>query len=164
MLRSQEAISKSNATDALMDCTIMLYVMTERWPRARKYRTALEQVKQSVLDRIANGKPQQASSGGIVDAETRQASEGLDRDFVDIGLSTLPQMIDDIAGAPALMWIDDDFDVELFNDLQAFEAPPVPSFDTVTSMEMFSGEDASRYKNIVDDDWSFMEQNQMGFL
>jgi hypothetical protein len=68
MFHAQEVISRANATDALTDCTIMLYVMAERWPKARKYRSALELVKSSALDRIANDNPQQATDGGIIDS------------------------------------------------------------------------------------------------
>jgi len=36
-------------TGPLTDCSIMLYVMTERWPLARKYRDVFETIKESVL-------------------------------------------------------------------------------------------------------------------
>ena len=41
---------------ALTDCSIILYVMTERWPASRKYRDLFEGVKKSVLDAISEGK------------------------------------------------------------------------------------------------------------
>ncbi|RDW85138.1 hypothetical protein BP6252_02728 [Coleophoma cylindrospora] len=39
---------ESIAINPLTDCSIMLYVMTERWPSARKYRDVFEQIKDSV--------------------------------------------------------------------------------------------------------------------
>lgn len=45
-------LSKDPATtNALTDCTIMLYVMAERWPQARKYRDTFERLKQIALER-----------------------------------------------------------------------------------------------------------------
>ncbi|PVH71530.1 hypothetical protein DL98DRAFT_596856 [Cadophora sp. DSE1049] len=41
---------------ALTECSIILYVMTERWPASRKYRDLFEVVKKSVLDAISEGK------------------------------------------------------------------------------------------------------------
>jgi hypothetical protein len=41
---------------ALTDCSIILYVMAERWPAGRKYRDLFESVKKSVLDVISEEK------------------------------------------------------------------------------------------------------------
>jgi hypothetical protein len=41
---------------ALTDCSIILYVMAERWPTGRKYRDLFESVKKSVVDAIGEGK------------------------------------------------------------------------------------------------------------
>lgn len=40
-----------STTNALSDCTIMLYVMAERWPKAGRYRDTFERLKQLVLGR-----------------------------------------------------------------------------------------------------------------
>jgi len=45
-------ISTNNDLNA---CSIVLYVITERWPGARKYRDAFESIKQCVMDSIADG-------------------------------------------------------------------------------------------------------------
>ncbi|KAF2029460.1 hypothetical protein EK21DRAFT_112834 [Setomelanomma holmii] len=42
-------IKTSNDMNA---CSIVLYIITERWPAAKKYRDVFENVKQTVLDRI----------------------------------------------------------------------------------------------------------------
>jgi hypothetical protein len=45
-------ISTANDINA---CSIVLYVITERWPAARRYRDIFETIKQSVLDAIEEG-------------------------------------------------------------------------------------------------------------
>lgn len=47
------SIATSNAMNA---CSIVLYVITERWPGAKKYRDMYESVKQSVLESIEESK------------------------------------------------------------------------------------------------------------
>jgi len=47
------SIATSNAMNA---CSIVLYVITERWPGAKKYRDMFESVKQSVLESIEESK------------------------------------------------------------------------------------------------------------
>jgi hypothetical protein len=44
---------------ALSDCSIMLYVMAERWPDVKRYRDAFEVIKRSVVSLIGDGKNQQ---------------------------------------------------------------------------------------------------------
>jgi hypothetical protein len=46
---SQEAIG------ALNDCNVILYIIVERWPMARKYRDAFEEIKDSVATLVAGG-------------------------------------------------------------------------------------------------------------
>jgi hypothetical protein len=43
----------------LTDCSIMLYVMTERWPLAKKYRDVFERIKEAVMDILSGGKNQE---------------------------------------------------------------------------------------------------------
>jgi hypothetical protein len=40
----------------LTDCQLLLYIVTERYPSARKYRDVFERIKKAVLDMIAQGK------------------------------------------------------------------------------------------------------------
>jgi hypothetical protein len=58
-----------DVTGPISDCNIMLYVMTERWPAARKYRDVFEQIKTSVTDVIVKGNHQATRAAGILDAE-----------------------------------------------------------------------------------------------
>ena len=45
-----------NAETPLTDCQILLYIMTERYPSAKKYRDVFERIKTAVLSLIAQGK------------------------------------------------------------------------------------------------------------
>ncbi|KAI1846693.1 hypothetical protein JX265_009004 [Neoarthrinium moseri] len=40
----------------LTDCQLLLYIVTERYPSARKYRDVFERIKRAILDLIAQGK------------------------------------------------------------------------------------------------------------
>jgi hypothetical protein len=60
---SPEEIFNSATSNDINACSIVLFVITERWPAAKKYRDAFEAVKQNVIDPLANGKshgPRQA--------------------------------------------------------------------------------------------------------
>ncbi|KAI1866633.1 hypothetical protein JX265_002177 [Neoarthrinium moseri] len=52
-LYSQRAIG------ALNDCNVILYIIVERWPMAKKYRDAFEEIKDSVAVLVADGKQEQ---------------------------------------------------------------------------------------------------------
>ena len=41
---------------ALSDCSILLYIMTERWPSIRRYHDTFEAIKRRVLDLMAEDK------------------------------------------------------------------------------------------------------------
>ena len=45
-----------NAETPLTDCQILLYIMTERYPSAKKYRDVFERIKTAVLSLISQGK------------------------------------------------------------------------------------------------------------
>ncbi|KAK5120928.1 hypothetical protein LTR85_005712 [Meristemomyces frigidus] len=47
---SPKEIFNSTVSNDINACCIVLYVITERWPAARKYRDAFEAVKQTVID------------------------------------------------------------------------------------------------------------------
>lgn len=53
---SPEEIFSSATSNDINACSIVLFVITERWPGARKYRDAFEAVKQNVIDPLAAGK------------------------------------------------------------------------------------------------------------
>ncbi|KAI1142645.1 fungal-specific transcription factor domain-containing protein [Hypoxylon sp. FL0543] len=45
-----------NVEGALTDCQILLYIVTERYPSARKYRDVFERIKSAIMGIIAQGK------------------------------------------------------------------------------------------------------------
>ncbi|KAF3016104.1 hypothetical protein E8E14_002041 [Neopestalotiopsis sp. 37M] len=45
-----------NIDGPLTDCQLLLYIVTERYPSARKYRDVFERIKKSITDIIAQGK------------------------------------------------------------------------------------------------------------
>jgi hypothetical protein len=51
-------IFSSTTNNDINACSIVLFVITERWPGARKYRNTFEVVKQNVIDAIAEGRHQ----------------------------------------------------------------------------------------------------------
>jgi hypothetical protein len=53
---SPEEIFNSATSNDINACSIVLFVITERWPGAKKYRDAFEAVKQNVIDPLAEGK------------------------------------------------------------------------------------------------------------
>ncbi|KAE9371651.1 hypothetical protein N431DRAFT_410583 [Stipitochalara longipes BDJ] len=53
---SPEEIFSSATSNDINACSIVLFVITERWPGAKKYRDAFEAVKQNVIDPLAEGK------------------------------------------------------------------------------------------------------------
>jgi hypothetical protein len=53
-LSPREIYSIPTSND-LNSCSIVLYIITERWPGAKKYRDAFEVLKQSILSKIAGG-------------------------------------------------------------------------------------------------------------
>lgn len=60
---SPEELFSSASSNDINACSIVLFVITERWPAAKKYRDIFEAVKQSVIDPLAMGqsqKPRQA--------------------------------------------------------------------------------------------------------
>jgi hypothetical protein len=75
----------------------MLYVMTERWPAARKYRDVFEQIKTSVTDVIVKGNHQATRAAGILDAEMTERCRALDQSLPGGARTDYSQMISDMA-------------------------------------------------------------------
>ncbi|KAN0096599.1 Fungal specific transcription factor domain containing protein [Hyaloscypha variabilis] len=53
---SPEEIFSSATSNDINACNIVLFVITERWPGAKKYRDAFEAIKQNVIDPLSEGK------------------------------------------------------------------------------------------------------------
>jgi hypothetical protein len=99
---------------ALTDCSIILYVMAERWPAGRKYRDLFESVKKSVLDVISEEKhvPRMAVVNMKDDMQTTlhglQANPTTEMEMVD---EDLDQMISDMTGEQLFSWEDHEIDM-----------------------------------------------------
>jgi hypothetical protein len=85
-------MTNSNAMNA---CSIVLYIITERWPGAKKYRDMYEAVKQSVFESIEENKYQ-----------PRQAAKRLNLGLFSMmnrneeGREEVTRMVADMAGEP----------------------------------------------------------------
>lgn len=64
-----------SANNDLNACSIVLYVITERWPGARKYRDAFDNIKQCVLDFIAAGNQHPRQPLTVLDDNLRATLE-----------------------------------------------------------------------------------------
>jgi hypothetical protein len=105
---------------ALSDCSIILYIMTERWPASRKYRDLFEAVKKSVLDAISEGRhiPRTAVTSMKNDMQT--SIHGLQVDPITESLpDDLEQMISDMTGEPVSFC--EDLDITGLNDIPEHE-------------------------------------------
>lgn len=81
---SPEEIFSSATSNDINACSIVLFVITERWPAARKYRDTFEAVKQNVIDPLAEGRkhePRQtiASLKSIIPSSLPSVEMGEDR-------------------------------------------------------------------------------------
>lgn len=95
-------INTNYATGSLTDCSIMLYVMTERFPSARKYRDVFERIKLSVFAIIEQGKQQPArklSWGDDMRARCVGLESGLD---MGGGKEEFSWMIGEMTGSAAI--------------------------------------------------------------
>ncbi|KAE9978160.1 hypothetical protein BLS_000838 [Venturia inaequalis] len=100
---------------ALSDCSIILYVMTERWPASRKYRDIFEAVKKSVLDAISEGKHIPRTAVTTMKDDMQNSIPMLQ---VNPATETIPddleQMISDMTGEQISFW--DDVDMTEIGD------------------------------------------------
>jgi hypothetical protein len=78
---------ESKHNDQLTDCSIMLYVMTVRYPSARKYRDVFEDIKASVKELIKKSTGQDQSSKHVasLDNDMREKVRNLESGFVTGG-------------------------------------------------------------------------------
>lgn len=119
---------------ALTDCSIILYVMAERWPAGRKYRDLFESVKKSVLEVISEEKhvPRMAVVNMKDEMQTSlhglQANPATEMETIH---DDLDQMISDMTGEQLFSWEDHEIDmimgVDDGNGLDFSE--PVDMFD-----------------------------------
>jgi len=76
-------------------CSIVLYIITERWPGAKKYRDTYEAIKQSLLESVEESKyqPRRAIKGIYPDLLPSMAR-------TEEGSTEVSRMVADMAGAP----------------------------------------------------------------
>jgi hypothetical protein len=138
---------------ALSDCSVILYVMTERWPASRKYRDMFEAVKKAVLDAILEGKHIPRTAVTTMKGDMQNSIHSLQ---VNTATDTIPndleQMISDMTGEQMSFW--DDVDMIGNADGSAF-LPTV--YEHFQSYELRSGWDATD-----PDFWNteFLDRNQ----
>lgn len=70
---SPEEIFDSTTSNGIHDCSIILFVIAERVPAAKRYRNAFEVIRQRVIDRISTVEPAERRS--------RQTVRGLTADL-----------------------------------------------------------------------------------
>jgi hypothetical protein len=103
---------------ALSDCSIILYVMTERWPESRKYRDMFEAVKRSVLEAIEEGKHIARTAVTTLKGDMQASLRDLPADTTMESVSDdLEQMISDMTGESIPFWTGADVSM---NDGQDF--------------------------------------------
>lgn len=149
MWNFQDAITIFNATEALTDCTIMLYVMNERWPKARRYRRAFEQLKVSAMKAFAEGKNRPAVNTNLEDTPTGQL-DNLARDFgaTEMGILPFSQMMQNISGEIRSMWENEELGFEQFDELQPTDYTDTTSINPEIVESLICGE-TDGYEDII---------------
>lgn len=137
---------------ALTDCSIILYVMTEKWSGGKKYRDLFEVVKKSVLDAIAEGKHIPRAVVTSMKDEVQDTLQSLQTESI---VKTIPddleQMISAMAGEP-MFWddIDMDFGMGIGNPADFFGPADGESWE-VPSHELWleSGIHSKDYTKVI---------------
>lgn len=97
---------------ALTDCSIILYVMTEKWSGGKKYRDIFEVIKKSVLDAIAEGKHIPRAAVTSMKDDMQDTLQGLQSEVTMKNIpDDLEQMISHMIGEP-MFWEDVDMGFE----------------------------------------------------
>src|SRR5689334_13178504 len=93
---------------ALTDCSIMLYVMAERWLVGRRYRDLFELVKKSVLEAIEEGQHAPRSAVASLKTGMQTSLQQLPVNMVVENVADdLEQMIGDMTGEAVSAWHDE---------------------------------------------------------
>lgn len=100
---SPQDVLDIDANDNLNSCSIVLYVITERWPEAQRYRDAFEKTKRITLELIAEGKhrPRRQVNRQV---ETKLRSTLEEVDMNGPGRDEVLRMISDMAGDDEATW------------------------------------------------------------
>jgi hypothetical protein len=115
---SPEDIYNITTSNNLNSCSIVLYIITERWPGARKYRDAFEGIKHTVIELVAKGehRPRKAI------AEVGARSKMLNVNPEEEGGDEFWRMVGDMAGDD--QQFSSDADLIALNSMNAFISDP----------------------------------------
>lgn len=82
---------------AISDCNVILYVIAERYPSARKYRDVFDRTKTCVIDAIAKETHESARATGILDNEMTEQCRALDEGLTSTVRTDYSQIISSLA-------------------------------------------------------------------
>jgi hypothetical protein len=99
---------------ALSDCSIILYVMTEKWPAGKRYRDLFESVKKSVLDEISGEKHIPRTAVTSMREHMQTSLNGLQVD------TATEQMISDMTGGTVAFWEEADINMNIVMEDEDF--------------------------------------------
>jgi hypothetical protein len=115
---SPEDIYNITTSNNLNSCSIVLYIIMERWPGARKYRNAFEGIKHTLIELVAKGehRPRKAI------AEVGARSKMLNVNPEEEGGDEFWRMVGDMAGDD--QQFSEDADLISSNSINTFISDP----------------------------------------
>jgi hypothetical protein len=159
-----EAASHTSIAEALENCTVMLYVMSERWAPAARYRDCLERLKaltlglRQVVDEepaISLGPPVLGAVLRDIGAQDSMQAVSDDRSPAharandpEIASTSVPDIIWDIAGDPFTLWEGETFSLNFeafMPSLSDSAGHPWTGFGTSTSANSYQPDDAESF-------------------
>jgi hypothetical protein len=96
---SPREVFSITASNDMTACSIVLYIITERWPGAKKYRDVFETIKQNVLDSIEESKYAPRRAIKKLRPTLRATLRTMDKN--EEGQEEFEAMVADMAGAEA---------------------------------------------------------------
>lgn len=107
-------------------CSIVLYIIAERWVGARKYRDVFEMVKEAVLESIEQGGDEPRCTISNLRPGAREALTSVVGGFVEPN-ADFSAMLDDMIGSPRPGQVAEGIIGEGANQAMWFNAPPEPN-------------------------------------
>ncbi len=90
---------RSIVQNALMDCTIILYVMSERWHEGKRYWDAFEHIKTVTDDMMSHNEPTSRGDGPVVRTERHSNADTLVQK-PETAAQSFSGMLNDIIACP----------------------------------------------------------------